>query len=86
MKRFIDDIANEVIEAKLVSPLGGIFTSVAVSVMSADLVTSMAGESEENRAQREQLTKQLDVLTKGSETCKRFIGVRILSKTSHYLF
>ena len=86
MKRFIDDIANEVIEAKLISPLDGIFTPVAVSAMSADLVTSMAGESEENRAQREQLTKQLDVLTKGSETCKRFIGIRILSKTSHYLF
>ena len=86
MKRFIDDIANEVIEAKLISPLGGIFTPVAVSAMSADLVTSMAGESEENRAEREQLTKQLDVLTKGSETCKRFIGVRILSKTGHYLF
>ncbi|CAF9942508.1 hypothetical protein IMSHALPRED_003852 [Imshaugia aleurites] len=79
LERFIDDIANEVIEAKLISPLGGIFTPVAVSAMSADLVTSMAGESEENRAQREQLTKQLDVLTKGSDTCKRFIGVRLLS-------
>ncbi|KAI9778547.1 MAG: hypothetical protein M1816_004023 [Peltula sp. TS41687] len=69
LKRFIDDIAIEVIEAKLISPLGGIFTPVAVSAMSADLVTSIAGESEENRAQREQLTKQLDVLTKGSNTC-----------------
>ncbi len=86
MKRFIDDIAIEVIEAKLISPLGGIFTPVAVSIMSVDLVTSMAGESEENRAQREQLTKQLDVLTKGSDTCKRFIGLRLLSKTSPYLF
>ena len=75
-------MAIEVIEAKLISPLGGIFTPVAVSAMSADLVTSMAGESEESRAQREQLTKQLDVLTKGSDTCKRFIGVRLLSKTS----
>ena len=84
MKRFIDDIASEVIEAKLISPLGNIFEPVAVSAMSADLVTSMAGESEENRAQREQLTKQLDVLTKGSDTCKRFIGVRLLSKTRPY--
>lgn len=48
--------------------------------MSADLVTSMAGESEESRGQREQLAKQLDVLTKGSDTCKRFIGVRLLGK------
>jgi len=54
--------------------------------MSAELVTSMAGESKENRAQREQLTKQLDVLTKGSETCKRFIGVRLLSKIGPCLF
>lgn len=86
MKRFIDDIAIEVVETQLISPLGGIFTPVAVSVMSADLMTSMAGESEENRAQREQLTKQLDVLTKGSDTCKRFIGIRLLGKTGPCLF
>ena len=48
--------------------------------MPADLVTSVAGESEENRAQREQLNKQLEVLMKGTETCKRFVGVRILGK------
>jgi len=48
--------------------------------MPADLVTRIAGESEENRAQREQLTRQLDVLMKGSETCKSFIGVRVLGK------
>jgi len=50
--------------------------------MPADLVTSIAGESEENRAQREQLTKQLDILMKGSETCKRFIGVGGLGEKS----
>ena len=54
--------------------------------MSADLVTSMAGESEESRAQREQLVKQVDVLTKGSDTCKRFIGVRLLGKMGPRLF
>lgn len=80
MKRFIDDIAIEVIEAKLISPLGDVFSPVAVSAMPADLVTRIAGESEENHAQREQLTKQLDVLVKGSDTCKRFIGVRLLGK------
>jgi hypothetical protein len=50
LKRFIDDIAIEVIEAKLISLLSGIFTPVAVFAMSAKLVTSMAGESKENRA------------------------------------
>ena len=81
LKRFVDDIAIKVIEAKLISPLGSIFSPVAVSAMPAELVTCIAGESEENRGQREQLTKQLDVLIKGSDTCKRFIGVRLLGKS-----
>ncbi|RPA92076.1 hypothetical protein L873DRAFT_1750965 [Choiromyces venosus 120613-1] len=78
LKRFVDDIAIEVIEAKLISPLHNIFSPITVTSMPADLVISIAGESEESRAQREQLTKQLEVLMKGTETCKRFIGVRIL--------
>lgn len=82
MKRFVDDIAIEVIEAKLVSQLNNIFSPVTVTSMAADLVNSIAGESEENRAQREQLAKQLDILMKGSETCKRFISIRALGKKS----
>ncbi len=82
MKRFIDDVAVEVIEAKLISPLYDIFSPITVISMPDDLVTSIAGESEENRAEREQLNKQLEVLTKGIETCKRFVGVRILGKTA----
>ncbi|OXV05778.1 hypothetical protein Egran_06454 [Elaphomyces granulatus] len=78
LKRFVDDIAIEVIEAKLISQLNSTFSPITVTSMAADLVSSIAGESEENRAQREQLTKQLDILMKGSETCKRFIGVRVL--------
>ncbi|KAF7503507.1 hypothetical protein GJ744_003658 [Endocarpon pusillum] len=78
LKRFVDDIAIEVIEAKLISPFYDIFSPITVTSMPADLVTHIAGESEVNRAQREQLTRQLDVLMKGSETCKRFIGVRVL--------
>ncbi|CZR52530.1 related to vacuolar sorting protein VPS1, dynamin, and related proteins [Phialocephala subalpina] len=78
LKRFVDDIAIEVIEAKLISPLQNIFSLITVTSMPADLVTGIAGESEENRAEREQLTKQLEVLMKGSETCKHFVGVRVL--------
>jgi hypothetical protein len=37
------------------------------------VVTSIAGESYERQEKRRQLTNQLDVLTQGSETCKRFI-------------
>jgi hypothetical protein len=80
LKRFVDDIAIEVIESKLIAPLYDIFSPITVTCMPADLVNRIAGESEENRTQREQLTKQLDVLIKGSETCKSFIGVRVLGE------
>lgn len=59
------------------TPLGDIFSAVAVSDMPADLVSRVAGESEVNSAQREELKKQLEVLLKGSDTCKRFIGLRL---------
>lgn len=45
--------------------------------MSEETVESIAGESEENKRQRERLQKQLDVLDKGSDFCKRFVGLRI---------
>ena len=80
LKRFIDDVAVEIVEVKLVSKLYDIFSPITVISMSADLVTAIAGESEENRAKREQLTKQLDVLTKGSEICKRFIVLKVIGR------
>ena len=80
LKRFIDDVAVEIVEVKLVSQLYDIFSPITVITMSTDLVTAIAGESEENRAMREQLTKQLDVLTKGSETCKRFIVLKAIGR------
>jgi len=49
LKRFIDDIAIKVVEAKLIFSLGDIFTFVAVSAMFAELVTSMTDESKKNR-------------------------------------
>lgn len=52
--------------------------------MPANLVVRIAGESEENRVFREQLNKKLHVLTKGLETCKRFVGVKALGKRQLY--
>lgn len=41
--------------------------------LAADEVTSVAGESDESRAKRKQLSNQLDVLVHGLETCKKFV-------------
>ncbi|KAL2140436.1 hypothetical protein VTI28DRAFT_3819 [Corynascus sepedonium] len=77
MKRFIDDVAVEVIEAKLMTTLNNILSPMSVYEMSANDVARIAGESEETRAERDQLNKQLDVLRNGLATCKRFVGLRI---------
>ena len=75
LKRFIDDIAVEAIEAKLISPLHDIFSPIVATSMPPDLITRIARQSEDNCAQRNRLTRQLDVLMRGSETCKRFVSI-----------
>ncbi|KAH6857010.1 P-loop containing nucleoside triphosphate hydrolase protein [Chaetomium sp. MPI-CAGE-AT-0009] len=77
LERFIDDVAVEVIEAKLMSALDGILSPLSVYMMPADQVARIAGESEETRAERDQLNKQLDVLRNGLATCKRIVGLKI---------
>ncbi|MCJ1306748.1 hypothetical protein MMC25_000391 [Agyrium rufum] len=86
LKRFIDDVIIEVIEAKLILPIYEIFSPVSVITMSDDLVTGIAGESEEDCTQREELRKQLDVFVKGTDTCKRFIGIRLLDTNPEIRF
>ncbi|CAG8013332.1 unnamed protein product [Penicillium salamii] len=70
LKRFVDDIATKVVEMKLLCTLPEIFTPVTAFDMSDELVMQFAGESEESRTLREQLNKKLNVLAKGSDTCR----------------
>ncbi|KAK5653198.1 hypothetical protein OQA88_9096 [Cercophora sp. LCS_1] len=77
LKRFIDDIAVEVIEEKLVSELSNILSPVSVFKMANDQVTRVAGESEDSRAKRHQLSRQIEVLRNGLDVCKNFVGLKI---------
>ncbi|KAK3948319.1 P-loop containing nucleoside triphosphate hydrolase protein [Pseudoneurospora amorphoporcata] len=76
MKRFIDDMAAQVIEDKLVDALASILSPVTIFEMDSKQIAIIAGESEDSRIEREQLTKQLTVLQKGMDTCKRFTGMK----------
>ncbi|KAH8768367.1 dynamin family protein [Diaporthe sp. PMI_573] len=58
IKRFIDDIAIEVIEVGLVSTVVDILSPVEVYKMNAELVANIAGKSKENQIYREQVNKQ----------------------------
>ncbi|RAL11843.1 uncharacterized protein BO97DRAFT_443556 [Aspergillus homomorphus CBS 101889] len=76
LKRFIDDVAVEVIEVQLIKSLTSLFEPVKVFNMPPELVSRIAGESEESRALREQLNRKIHILGKGLETCRRFVGSR----------
>ncbi|KAK8129401.1 interferon-induced GTP-binding protein Mx [Apiospora kogelbergensis] len=80
VKRFIDDIAVEVVESVLISALPTILSPAKVFGMPPDLVARIAGENEETQTQRHQLSKQLELLCRGAETCKQF-AVNDLSGT-----
>jgi hypothetical protein len=68
------------VEVKLLSELPAIFTPISAFEMSKDVVTRIAGESEEILCLREQLNKKLWILTKGSDTCRHFVGIRGFGK------
>ncbi|KAJ0117159.1 Interferon-induced GTP-binding protein Mx [Diaporthe amygdali] len=78
LKRFMDDVAIELVEAKLVQVLPDIFSPMTVWSMSPDVVGRIAGESDEKLRRREQLEKQIEVLGKGSVSCKRFVGMKLV--------
>jgi hypothetical protein len=50
---FIDNIATTVIEDKLISQLSDILSPIKVTLMAANLMNSIAGETKENCAERE---------------------------------
>ncbi|KAI0811301.1 P-loop containing nucleoside triphosphate hydrolase protein [Xylaria sp. FL0064] len=82
LKRIVDDVAIEVIERKLIAALPAIFSPLVVLEMPADLVSAIAGESQETRDERTKLANQVRILNKGSETCKRFAGLRLAGQSS----
>ena len=57
LKRFVDDVAVQVIDAELVHALADILSPVSVYILPPDKVALIAGESEGSRVEREELTR-----------------------------
>lgn len=72
MKSLVDNVAIHAVESILVSSLGDTMSPARVMRMTPEQVGNVAAESEENRAQREQLRRRLAILEAGLETCKRY--------------
>ena len=82
MKRFIDDVAVEVIEACLLGKLNEIMDPTSVFTMKDVDIARIAAETEESRAARTELEAKLKVLRSGSEICKTFAALYVEGKTS----
>jgi hypothetical protein len=61
------------VETNIINKLDDILSPIKIIYLANDVVTSVAGESEESRTKRKQLNDQLSVLVQGLETCKRFM-------------
>ncbi|OAA36104.1 GTPase effector domain, GED [Cordyceps fumosorosea ARSEF 2679] len=77
MKRFIDDVAVEVIEACLLGNLSEIMDPTSIFTMKDAVITQIAAETEESRAARAELETKLKVLSNGSEICKTFAALYV---------
>lgn len=82
LKRFMDDVAIELVEAKLVQTLPDIFSPMTVCNMSNDTVDRIAGESEGRLLRREQLEERLDRLGNALDHCKRFMSVNHIGEST----
>ena len=71
LKTFVDNVSIQVVEGLLISDLWSIFSPINVGQMSSNLVTKIAGESTESQALRQQLSRKLQTLERGLETCQR---------------
>ncbi|KAM3498285.1 hypothetical protein MY10362_008383 [Beauveria mimosiformis] len=75
LKRFIDDVAVEVIEACLLNKLSDIMDPSSIFMMSEAEVADIAAQTEESWVAREELKTKLKILKGGDETCKKFAAL-----------
>ena len=53
------------------------FNTIEVVKMPDERISKIAGETEQGKKDRQELEKQLDILTKGIDTCRDYVIVDI---------
>ncbi|KAH8655656.1 dynamin family protein [Xylariales sp. PMI_506] len=74
LKSVVDNIAIYAVEYGLIQKLEGFFSTSRVMKMSPELIQTIAAEPPGAVAQREQLSRKLEVLNGGIETCRRYLS------------
>jgi hypothetical protein len=73
MKLFVDNVPTLAIRAPIIKKLPEMLSPDAVStLMDDDIVTKIAGESEEKARERQEAIRTLDKLEEGARTCRKY--------------
>src|SRR5436305_651688 len=72
MNLFTDNVPTLAIQAPILKNLNEILTPKAVNKMPADILSQIAGESEEKIRERAELLKKLATLEAGARICKEY--------------
>ena len=76
-KNVVDNVATQCWEDLLIRPLPEILTPTTIVDMEAADIDRIAREPGVNADQRDSLTKTLQILELGLETCRRHVDLRI---------
>ncbi|KAH8742896.1 dynamin family protein [Diaporthe sp. PMI_573] len=81
LKSLVDNVAIYAVELLLVQKLQELLSPSMIMEMDAELLQRIAAESPSAAAQREQLSRKLEVLMTGMETCRRYANQSARSKS-----
>ncbi|KAK7962014.1 uncharacterized protein PG986_002839 [Apiospora aurea] len=73
LKKFIDDFEVNAVEVYLMQKLPDIFSPLVVMGLTDEIVSDIAGESEEGKQERRKLEAKMAALTKGEELMILFL-------------
>lgn len=80
MKNVVDNVATQCWEDLLIKPLPDILTPAKILEMEAFEIDRIAKEPAINTDQRNSLTRTIQILELGLETCRKHVSFRSLSK------
>lgn len=85
MKLFIDNVPNLVVRANIASRLSTLFCPKSVFAMNPVTMRKIASETEEKKAQRQEVCSKLESLKAGNNLCKQY-ALRVTSGQSSCIY
>jgi hypothetical protein len=81
MKNVVDNVATQCWEDLLIKPLPDVLTPTTIIEMEAEEIDKIAKEPTINTDQRDSLTRTIQILESGLETCRKHVNFRFSSKS-----